>query len=315
MVHSITILTLNYNGVDLLPMVIPPVEEMAKRAHVKCKVVVVDNSSTDDSVAWLGKNYPSVEVRVMPNEFLFSLNAVVAECASSHILILNNDIIPEADSLGQMLRHFDDDSTFAVSPKLLRWDKTTPDAGRRLACYKNGYLDHWSDFAIEQACPTFFPVGGAFLVRRDRLLEVGGFDRLYRPYYYEDVDLGYQAWARGWQVVYEPQSVMYHKSSASISKYELSQRQDAAEVRGNLLCALKNSDDATFRWMLLHTMRRLASGVKNCDRFQISVILSALSRYPAIRRGRKELRRCRVRSDAEIFSAACGPLGAVEQVR
>ena len=51
-----------------------------------------------------------------------------------------------------------------------------------------------------------------------KFLELGGFDRLLEPFYLEDTDLGYMAWKRGWKVLYQPRSVVYHEHRGTIGK-------------------------------------------------------------------------------------------------
>jgi GT2 family glycosyltransferase len=123
---------------------------------------------------------------------------------------------------------------------------------------------------------------------------------LYRPYYYEDVDLGYQAWVRGWRVVYEPESVMYHKSSATLAVYERAESLRAAEVRNNLLVTWKNSDNETLRLNLSRCARRLIGSIARGDREFVRAVAGALARSGEVLRRRRQLNRVRVRSDREI---------------
>ena len=51
-----------------------------------------------------------------------------------------------------------------------------------------------------------------------KFLELGGFDALLAPFYLEDTDLGYMAWKRGWKVLYQPRSVVYHEHRGTIGK-------------------------------------------------------------------------------------------------
>jgi len=53
------------------------------------------------------------------------------------------------------------------------------------------------------------------LCKRTLFFELGGFDELYTPYAWEDLDLGYRAWKRGYRIRYEPQAVCYHKREAT----------------------------------------------------------------------------------------------------
>jgi hypothetical protein len=73
-------------------------------------------------------------------------------------------------------------------------------------------------------------VGGASLYHTERLRELGGFDPVYFPFYWEDVDLGYRAWRRGWTVRYVPASIVHHRHRGTIGG-----RYGAGEVRRAML--------------------------------------------------------------------------------
>jgi GT2 family glycosyltransferase len=60
--------------------------------------------------------------------------------------------------------------------------------------------------------------GANALVRREYLMELGGFCELFNPYYSEDVDLGLQAWRSGWKLYFQPLSICYHAQSSTIKK-------------------------------------------------------------------------------------------------
>ncbi len=55
-------------------------------------------------------------------------------------------------------------------------------------------------------------------MNREKLWQLGGFDEIYAPYYYEDADLGIRAWRVGWKCYFEPQSICMHAVSSTISK-------------------------------------------------------------------------------------------------
>ena len=55
-------------------------------------------------------------------------------------------------------------------------------------------------------------------LRRECWRQLGGFDPLLEPFYLEDTDLGYMAWKRGWKVLYQPRSVVYHEHRGTIGK-------------------------------------------------------------------------------------------------
>ena len=72
---SVCVAILNYNGKKHLKYLLPTACVAAKNFSGTCAVVVLDNQSTDDDVAWIEREFPSVETVVAPkNNFLFSYN-------------------------------------------------------------------------------------------------------------------------------------------------------------------------------------------------------------------------------------------------
>ena len=91
--RTCAVLILNYNGRRLLGQCLPSVVRAVARAGNGCRLVLVDNRSTDDSVTLVRSQFPSVEVIVSPeNDYLLSLNSVIASFTNGIAIILNNDI-------------------------------------------------------------------------------------------------------------------------------------------------------------------------------------------------------------------------------
>ncbi|MDO9066518.1 MAG: glycosyltransferase, partial [Chloroflexota bacterium] len=90
---------------------------------------------------------------------------------------------------------------------------------------------------ISEAAPTIFAIGGAMVFRKGDFLWLGGFDAIYRPNCWEDIDISYRAWKRGLKVIYEPSSLMYHKGRATLT-YERPK-----EIKNELLFTWKNITD------------------------------------------------------------------------
>ena len=72
--------------------------------------------------------------------------------------------------------------------------------------------------AVDCLFPCFYGGGGSCAFDRRKFLELGGFDELLAPFYLEDTDLGFLAWKRGWKVLYQPASVVYHEHRGTIGK-------------------------------------------------------------------------------------------------
>ena len=103
------------------------------------------------------------------------------------------------------------------------------------------------DSSITEPFPCFYGGGGSCAFDRRKFLELGGFDELLRPFYLEDTDLGFMAWKRGWKVLYQPRSVVYHEHRGTIGK-KFSQRYIQAILKKNF---------ALFTWKNIHEWKRL----------------------------------------------------------
>ena len=217
---SISIVITNWNGVDLLEKCLPSVLVAAVNLGGNYEIIVVDDCSTDDSVQFIKTNFPQIRVISPPYNLGFqeASNYGVAESKGEIVVLLNNDIMLRPDSLPPLLDHFGSDDVFSVSSKLFMWDEVTFLAGKRMGVFEKGFFKLVEVADIEETSPTLFTTGGAGAFHRKKFLDLHGFDRLYHPLYWEDVDLCYRAWKRGWRTLYEPKSVMYHKHQATITK-------------------------------------------------------------------------------------------------
>ena len=97
--------------------------------------------------------------------------------------------------------------------------------------------------------PCFYGGGGSCAFDRRNSLELGGFDPLLHPFYLEDTDLGYLAWKRGWKVLYQPKSVVFHEHRGTIGK-KFSQHYIASILKKNFVL---------FCWKNVHEWRKLVS--------------------------------------------------------
>jgi GT2 family glycosyltransferase len=74
------------------------------------------------------------------------------------------------------------------------------------------------------------------------LESLGGFSDAYSPFYWEDADLGYRAWKRGWKSLYQPAGTVYHQHASSISKIK-SSFVDRIKTRNALFFLWRNIED------------------------------------------------------------------------
>jgi GT2 family glycosyltransferase len=245
--HTVSLLVLNYNGIQHLRESLGSAVRAAARVTPAVPVVLVDNCSTDGSVDFARREFPQVEIVIAPwNDFLFSLNAVARRRQEDILIVLNNDMRFDEDFIAPLVAHFDDPDVFAAGAAILTWDGSADTIGPRCAHLRRCWFYKWWSDQCRAPALTLDVCGGAAAFRRSMFNELGGFDPMYRPGYYEDLDLSYRAWGRGWKTVYEPRSRVFHKESATM----LARYGDAGKARilyrNHLLFTLKNIGGPSF---------------------------------------------------------------------
>ena len=216
---SCCLMILNYNGQEHLKDCLPSAFEAAKVFGESCPVVVVDNQSTEGDAAYIQSRFPEAQLYITnKNDYLFSYNEAIRERREDIVIILNNDMRFDKNFIRPLVRHFENEDIFAVTAKMYDWEKTRVIAGKSYLINRRfWYYKHW-DFRCEKVSYALYAGGGSAAFRRPMFLELGGFDPLFRPGYYEDTDLSYRAWKRGWKILYDPSSVIYHKSGMTFAK-------------------------------------------------------------------------------------------------
>ena len=244
----------NWNGRDLLEKYLPSVVA-ALSTNPNNEIIVVDNASDDGSVEFLRERFPSVRILAPDRNLGFGggSNAGFQAATNDIVVLLNNDMRVEPGFLAPLLEPFADEQVFAVGCQIFFTDphKLREETGLTQGWWENGGLRvrHRIDEAVAEPFPCFYPGGGSSAFDRRKFLELGGFDEILAPFYLEDTDLGYMAWKRGWKVLYQPHSIVYHEHRGTIGK-RFSPAQIDRVLKKNFLL---------FAWKNIHEWPRLAS--------------------------------------------------------
>ena len=231
----VTAAVLNYNGRELLEVILPT---LASQTHPDLEVVVVDNASEDDSLTYLSQRWP--EVRVISTGprnvgVTAALNLAVRSADSEYVALLNNDIelTPTwvAELVATLERH---PEAASAACKLMRYRErdVLDGAGNVFTPSATGWQRGQGQrdegqFDVEEE--VFAPTAGAALYRATALRDVGPFDESFVAYI-EDTDWGLRAQLAGQRCWYAPRAVAYHMGSQTTGGnlnpvyYELSQR-------------------------------------------------------------------------------------------
>ncbi|MFH1868835.1 MAG: glycosyltransferase [Candidatus Omnitrophota bacterium] len=280
------IVVLNYNGKELLKECLPSMVEASKRSSQDCGVTVLDNNSTDGSIGLLREEFPDIRIySAKENKVLCSYNEI-AEVSDAEILIfMNNDIKVDADFVKPLLKHFDDKDVFYVAPKVLNFDDTF-NGGKSYLRMRYGIIKVEIDKnTYDEEGTTHTIACGAF--RRKMFLDLGGYDSIYLPGYWEDTDLCYRGLMSGLKGVYEPRARIYHKEHASFSKKFSWYQKMSIVDRNSFIFTWKNITDPIL-WcehILFLIPRLFFSLISGRSHFALG-FLKAMGKIPEIYRRR-----------------------------
>jgi len=226
-----TVLVLNYNGqqhleaclesLGRMDVFVPGSPGVARDRSQRDEVWLVDNASSDNSIALVRARFPWV--RVVENEsnlgFSRAYNRAAAVCQTRWVVFLNNDTCVGSDWLSALhaaaARH---PGAAATASRIMGWDGERIDFVGADTYFTGHALQH--DVGAPAGGRTFaerpilFGCAGALMFRRDLFLELGGFDPAYFSFF-EDVDLGWRAALSGYQTWFAPEAVVRHRLHAS----------------------------------------------------------------------------------------------------
>lgn len=241
----------NYNGAALLEKYLPPLKEALQAAVQRFEIIVVDDASTDGSVEYLRRHHPDVMVLVNVTNLGFgqTMNRGIRAAKGAILFSLNSDVLVDSDIFSAILPRFADSALFAVTPNIV-----DPRTGYNQAVYRlKPEICWYTDTCLQQfppadELPLFFACAGACFYHREKLLELGGFDSIFSPFYVEDVDLSYQAWKRGWKCLLEPSATVYHFSNSTIEKHHRKRKIKFLTARNKHYFLWMNITDPALVW-------------------------------------------------------------------
>lgn len=146
-----------------------------------------------------------------------SINQGVKKSSGRYLMLLNDDVELINENFKNVLNYFaKDKKLFAVG--FAQREKNNRLVGKNRIYWKRGMFYH-----DEVKNLTFglnaWAEGGACIIDKKKFLTLSGFNPLYSPFYWEDIDLSYRAYKRGWRVIFDPNIVVDHKHQSTIGKY------------------------------------------------------------------------------------------------
>ena len=226
---GVSIIIPNYNGEQILKRSLACVVEAAGTYPGGCEIIVVDDASTDNSLQMISDQFS--EIKVVRHEinqgFVEAVHSGVRASNYTIMIFLNSDVLPDRDFISPLVRWFDRQDTFAVSPLILDRERKPLRVSWNRSKMVRGEIrqENWNlPDALEKArrqqpLKSLFASGGSIALRKAMFEQLGGFLTIYKPFYYEDRDLCTRAWQRGWKTFFEPDSRVIHDHVGTIRRF------------------------------------------------------------------------------------------------
>ncbi|HJX59025.1 hypothetical protein A2V61_04365 [Candidatus Woesebacteria bacterium RBG_19FT_COMBO_47_8] len=291
---SVSIIIPYYNTKGLLLANLPKVIEAKEvESNAISEIIVVDDGSPVEKAAGLKERFPSLKIitHKVNRGFSAAVNTGVRMAKGSLVALINTDVAPSREFLQEALKHFEDERVFAVSFKEKDYSWAKGD-------FKQGFLHHSPGPVTGSSHLSLWASGGSAVFRRKTWLALGGMDeKLFSPFYWEDIDLSYRAYKRGYKVIWEPAALVEHHHESTISTLNKSYTQRIRQ-RNELLFIWKNiTSQNLFRKHLSALFSRMARHPG-----YTRIVLSALLKLGTVVKARRKERKEAQVSDEAIFS-------------
>ncbi len=211
---KVSIIIVNYNGKELLQKCL---DSLLKVNYDNFEIILVDNNSTDGTVEFVTKNYPSlIIIKLDSNKGFAEPNNVAAKISKGkYLLFLNNDTVVTPNFISEMVKVMETDKKIAVCQSLLLKPDGSVDSS-------GDFIDHLgvvynSKTKIDEIREVSSARGASMLVRSDIFEKLDGFDQKFFITF-EDVDLCWRSWILGYRVLIIPTSIVYHEGGITIKK-------------------------------------------------------------------------------------------------
>jgi GT2 family glycosyltransferase len=298
----VSIIIPNYNGEQILTDTLISVVQAAESYPGESEIIVVDDASQDNSVQLIKEDFHDINlIRHDINKgFAESVHSGIESSNNPIIILLNSDVRPDHNFLVPLIRWFSRDDIFSVSPLIYDQYGKPLRVSWNLGKIVRGEIRK-RDWNLEDALrlvrrgrvlKSLYASGGSVAFRKEMFLQLHGFHPIYKPFYYEDRDLGTRAWKRGWQTIFEPESTVVHDHYGSTIKRFFSATRIKVIKRRNRFfyiwfhLSTNKLIFSHFPWVLFRLLLRSL----RLDMVYVIALIKALSNFGTVIKSRGKLK-------------------------
>jgi hypothetical protein len=250
---KISVVILNYNGKNWLQQFLPNV--IANTTYPNTEIIVADNASTDDSIAFIKQTFP--QIRVVINEknsgYAGGYNEALKQIESDYYVLLNSDVEVTSDWIKQVINYMQQDELIAAcQPKILSFHERNK---FEYAGAAGGFIDKYGyplcRGRIFDTCEEdtgqynssgeiFWASGACLFIKADLFHQVGGFDADFFAHM-EEIDLCWRLKNLGYKICYCADSTVYHVGGGTLEKSN--PKKTFLNFRNNRILLQKNKNE------------------------------------------------------------------------
>lgn len=222
------VVILNYNGKHFLEKFLKSVVDLSPEADV----VIVDNASTDGSTDYLNHVFPFVKLIILDKNYGFAegYNLGLNQLNHEYFILLNSDVEVTPNWISPLLNLAENHkNTVAIQPKILDYNRRTH---FEYAGAAGGYMDIFGyafckgrvfeniekdtgQYDVKNE--IFWASGACLFIKAEVFKTLKGFDERFFAHM-EEIDLCWRIHNKGYKIMYQPQSLVYHVGGGTLTK-------------------------------------------------------------------------------------------------
>lgn len=246
---KVAVVILNWNGKKFLEKFLPTVIKFSKK---DAEIVVADNASNDDSVAFLKNNFPEINIIELSENYGFAggYNKALQQIEATYYVLLNSDVEVTENWINPVVEIMEQNASVAAcQPKILSYVEKSK---FEYAGAAGGFIDQYGypfcrgrvflttetdSGQYDNECEIFWATGACLFIRSGLFHKASGFDADFFAHM-EEIDLCWRLKNMGYKIMYSPHSTVYHVGGGTLPK--TNPRKTYLNFRNNLMMLAKN---------------------------------------------------------------------------
>lgn len=266
------------------------------------EIIIVDDDSEENIKEQVLREFPQITVLENARNMGFAptVNKGIFHAHGDLVMLLNSDVKLMHQFTESAFELFKKDSKlFALS--FMQKERDGSYVGKNNIYFEDGFPKHRKS-ADNTKGLNGWAEGGSCIIRMEYLKELGGFLNIFAPFYWEDIDLSYRAYSRGWYILFEPHIIVEHHHESTVGTFFSKKHVKVIAYRNQMLFTWINMTDPYYRnqhlmKLPIHLLKALFRG----DMEFLLGMIKALTMLPSALSSRAKKKELSKLLDNQIF--------------